>query len=226
MNRSELGYKGFKDYKPRFLKIYDWWVLSFMASRVWKVGAEPALDLYRHHMGRRHLDVGPGTGYFIARSDPPRELEVTLVDANPHVLVHCGRTLAHLRPRLVEANVLRPLPLEGPFDSAALAHVLHCLPGPSAAKGVAVEHIATKLTADGVLFGGTVLGIGANHTRPARLAVRALNHIGGFDNRDDDVAGLCAILQASFYEVDVDDSRGSIAYFVASRPRRSKHVGS
>jgi len=223
VDRSEPGYRGFKDYKPRFLRIYDWWVLHFMASRVWGVADEPATDLYRKHMGRRHLDVGPGTGYFIVQADPPRDREITLIDANPHVLEHCARTLVEWAPTLVEANVLRPLPLEGPFDSAALTHVLHCLPGPLSAKRVAVEHIATKLTADGVLFGGTVLGTSANHTRSARLAVRVLNRLGGFDNTDDDAAGLCAILQASFYEVDVDDSRGSITYFVASGPRPSDH---
>ncbi len=219
MDRSEPGYKGFKDYKPRFLKIYDWWVLGFMASRVWGVGDEPAIDLYRTHMGRRHVDVGPGTGYFIARADPPGDLELTLIDANPHVLAHCARTLANWQPTLVEANVLRPLPIEGPFDSAGLVHVLHCIPGPLATKADAVEHIAKKLAAHGVLFGGTVLGARADHTRPARLAIRALNRLGRFGNRDDDVAGLRTILEASFYEVDVYVSSGSMAYFVASRPR-------
>ena len=194
-----------------------------MASRVWGVGDEPATDLYRNHMGRRHLDIGPGTGYFIVAADPPRDREITLIDANPHVLEHCSRTLVEWAPTLVEANALRPLPVGGPFDSAALTHVLHCLPGPPEAKRVAIEHVAAKLTADGVLFGGTVLGTGANHTRSARLAVRAFNRLGGFDSRDDDVAWLRAILQDSFYEVDVDDSSGSIAYFVASRPRRSDH---
>jgi len=68
MDPSEPGYKGFKEYTPGFLKAYDPWVLGFMTTRVWKMGAAPGLDIYGNHMGRRHLDVGSGTGYFIVTS--------------------------------------------------------------------------------------------------------------------------------------------------------------
>lgn len=220
MDPNQPGYKGFKDYTPRFLKTYDPWVVGFMAPRVWKMGPEPGLDLYRAHMGRRHLDVGPGTGYFIAEAAPPEDTEVTLVDANPHVLEHCARTLAAWGPNVIEANVLEPLPLQGPFDSAALTHVIHCLPSPMAAKAPAIEHTAAVLADDGVLFGGTVLGLSAGHTWAARAFLRLANLQGGFDNRDDDVDGLKAILAASFHQVEVDLPTPSVAYFVASRPRR------
>ncbi len=216
MDSSEPGYKGFKDYTPRFLKLYDPWVLGFMAPRVWKMGAEPGLDLYRKHMGRRHLDIGPGTGYFLAKSAPLEGSELTLLDANPHVLDHCAERLAAWEPATVQANVLEPLPVGGPFDSAALAHVIHCLPGPMAAKARAIEHIAAVLADDGVLFGGTVLGLSAQHTRAARLFIRLANLQGGFDNRDDDVAGLRSTLEASFQHVEIEIPSGSIAYFVAS----------
>lgn len=221
MDPSEAGYRGFKDYGPLFLKIYDPWVLGFMAPRVWRMGGEAGLDLYRHHMGRRHLDVGPGTGYFIAKTNPPRDIGLTLLDANPNVLAHCSQTLAEWHPVTVEANVLKPLPLQGPFDSAALAHVIHCLPGPMPEKAPAIRHIASVLTDDGVLFGGTVLGFSARHSLPARLFLRVANRQGGFDNRDDDVAGLRTILENSFEEVDIDVAAGSIAYFVASVPRKA-----
>ncbi len=219
MDPKDPGYKGYKDYTPRFLKTYDPWVVGFMAPRVWKMGSQPGIDLYRKHMGRRHLDVGPGTGYFIVAAEPPPDNELTLVDANPHVLEHCAETLAAWNPRLVEANVLRPLPVEGPFDSAGLAHVIHCLPGPMAAKAPAIEHIAAVLADDGVLFGGTVLGLSASHGWGARIFLRLANLQGGFDNRDDDAEGLQRMLEASFEEVELQVP-GSVAYFVASRPRR------
>lgn len=94
---TEPGFRGFKDYTPSFLKTYDKWVLGFMAPRVWKMGDEPALNLYGNHIGRRHLDVGPGTGYFIAESKVPEDIELTLVDPNPNVLDHCAETLV-VRP--------------------------------------------------------------------------------------------------------------------------------
>lgn len=218
-NRGDPGYKGFKDYTPRLLKIYDPWVLGFMAPRVWKMGDVPGLNLYRQHMGRRHLDVGPGTGYFIARSESEQGVELTLVDPNPNVLDHCSKTLAAWEPTLVRANVLEPLPMHGPFDSAALAHVIHCLPGPMSAKAPAIRHIASVLTPEGVLFGGTVLGSSARHSWAARAFLRIANLQGGFDNREDDVEGLRTILEAHFGEVAIETPTSSMAYFVASQPR-------
>jgi SAM-dependent methyltransferase len=219
MDPREPGYRGFRDYSARFLKIYDRWV-GFMAPRVWKTGGEPALNLYRNHTGRRHLDVGPGTGNLIVLSDPPGATELTLVDPNPNVLEHCASTLAAWEPTMVRANVLEPMPLVGPFDSAALAHVIHCLPGPMPAKAPAIRHIAAVLADDGVLFGGTVLGFSAEHTLSARVFLHLFNLQGGFDNRGDDVEGLRTILEDSFQQVEITTPSGSIAYFVASRPRR------
>ena len=48
--------------------------------------------------------------------------------------------------------------LVGPFDSAALSYVLHCLPGPQSQKAAAIRNAAAVLAPEGVLFGGTVLG--------------------------------------------------------------------
>ncbi len=219
LDPREPGYKGFKDYTPRFLGVYDRWIW-FMAPRVWKTRAEPGLELYRRHMGHRHLDVGPGTGWFIVERRPPEDTEITLVDPNPNVLEHCAETLSIWEPELVQANVLDPLPVEGPFDSAALAHVIHCLPGPMTAKARAIENIAAVLADSGVLFGGTVLGLSAGHSWSARMFLHLFNLQGGFDNRDDDVDGLRTMLEGSFHDVEVTIPSASIAYFVASRPRR------
>ncbi len=221
MDASQPGYKGFKEYTPGFLRRYDAFVVGFMAPRVWKMGAGPGLELYQNHMGQRHLDVGPGTGYFIVEAKPPADTELTLVDANPNVLEHCKTTLATWEPTTVEANVLEPLPVDGPFDSAGLAHVIHCLPGPMTAKAKAIEHIAAVLSDDGVLFGGTILGMSADHTWAARAFLRITNFQGGFDNRNDDVDGLREILKASFRDVEIDVPTGSAAYFVARNPRRT-----
>jgi SAM-dependent methyltransferase len=221
LDPNEPGYRGFKDYTPRFLKTYDRWVLGFMAPHVWRMGAGPGLDLYRSHMGPRHLDVGPGTGYFVAESNPPASIDLTLVDPNPNVLDHCAVTLAAWNPTLVPANVLDPLPVTEPFDSAALTHVIHCLPGPMSTKARAIENTAAVLTQDGVLFGGTVLGLSAAHTWPARAFLHLANFQGGFDNRQDDVDGLQTMLDEHFHEVEITLPTGSVAYFVASRPRRS-----
>jgi SAM-dependent methyltransferase len=225
MDSREPGYRGFKDYKPLMLRTYDPWVVGFVSPRVWKMGPEPGIDLYRRHMGERHLDIGPGTGYFISEAQPPANTELTLLDANPHVLDHCAQVLAAWRPATVRGNVLEPLPVEGPFDSVGLTHVIHCLPGPIGAKATAIRNAAAVLGDDGVLFGGTVLGMSADHGLAARLFLRLANLQGGFDNRDDDVEGLRSVLEASFEDVDIQLPTPSMGYFVATRPRRSPESG-
>ena len=218
MERSDPSYKGQAGYNPLLLAIYDVWVLKFMAPAVWKTPIPPVVALYRRHLGSRHLDVGPGTGYFIQKAGPPAGTEITLLDPNPHVLKHASRRLASMAPVTVEADVMKPLPVDGPFDSAALSFVLHCLRGPMTNKATAVRNIADVLTSDGVLFGGTVLGLKESHTRPARAFLRAVNKKGDFDNLEDTADGLRGILDASFRNVEVEIA-GSAALFSATAPR-------
>ncbi len=171
-------------------------------------------------MGKRHLEVGPGTGYFLAASGVEPDAELTILDPNPNVLAKTAARLRRLDPTAVEADVLKPLPVEGPFDSVAMNYVIHCLPGPLARKADAIVNIARVLTPDGVFFGGTVLSSAEKHLPQAKAVLWAFNRQGGFDNRADTVAGLRSILEASFDQVDID-VYGSIAHFVARRPSLS-----
>ena len=97
-----------------------------------------------------------------------------------------------------------PLPVDGPYDSAALNFVLHCLHGPQSNKATAIRNIADVLAPDGVLFGGTVLGLGEQHTPQARAFLRMANRMGDFDNLGDTTEGLRRILEESFEAVEVD----------------------
>ena len=220
MERDDPAYKGQSGYNPVMLAVYDLWVLGFMSRAVLHVPVPRFVELYRANVGHRHLDVGPGTGYAIEKAAPPPDTEITLLDPNPHVLHHCGKRLTAYRPTLVEADVMKPLPVEGPFDSVALYFVLHCLRGPDANKAIAIQNVADVLGPDGVLFGGTILGLGEQHTKPARAFLRAANKQGGFDNLGDTADGLRTILSASFQDVDVQIV-GSAAMFTARRPRMS-----
>ena len=222
MNPDDPAYRGQADYTRRLLAIYDPFVLGFMARVVWRCPSPPVIDRYRQHLGQRYLDVGPGTGYFLSKSGRPSHAEVTLLDPNPTVLAHASRRLAPMKVTTVEADVLKPLPVRGPFDSAALSYVLHCLPGPQSRKAVAIRNVAAVLTPDGVLFGATVLGSSAHHTPPARAAIWAFNRRGVFDNLADTEEGLYAILAESFHEVEIEVV-GSIAQFTASGRVVSSH---
>jgi ubiquinone/menaquinone biosynthesis C-methylase UbiE len=220
MDKSDPDYKGYRNYNRFLLTIYDAWVLRFMARAVWRVPREPYIEQYRRSIGRRHLDVGPGTGYFLEKADPPAGTEITLLDPNPNVLAHCSRRLAAMHPATVQANVMEPLPVDGTFDSAALSFVIHCLRGPVENKARAIRNIAAVLEPDGVLFGGTVLGISERHTPQARFFLKAFNKAGDFDNLGDTAEGLRRILEESFEDVEIDVG-GSAAQFIARRNRRA-----
>ena len=218
MDRSDPAYRGQADYSPLLLNLYDPIVIGVVAGLVWRVPVEPILDLYRRNIRDRHLDVGPGTGYSIERSGLPDGSRVTLLDPNPNVLRHASRKLQRLTITAVEADVLKPLPVSGPFESGALSLVIHCLPGPMSRKGLAVRHIADVLAPGGTLFGATVLGRSGNHTWLGRRVLAAFNRRGAFDNLDDSEDGLRGILEASFEEVRIEIV-GSVALFTATRPR-------
>ncbi len=216
MDPSDPAYKGQKSYGPVLLGVYDWWVLGFMARRVWHSPTPSIIERYRRLFGHRHLDIGPGSGYCIDVA-APEDMELTLLDPNRHVLDHCAKRLSRFKPALVEADVLKPLPVQGPFDSIALSFVLHCLPGPMEAKGMAIENAASVLDSEGVFFGGTVLGIDETHSSPARVFLKAVNRQGGFDNLGDTREDLETILSGSFDDVELDVV-GSLALFTARKP--------
>jgi SAM-dependent methyltransferase len=219
MDRNDPSYKGQAGYNRFLLAIYDPFVLGFMARAVWRCPIPPFVERYRQHLGRRHLDVGPGTGYFIEKAAPPDGTEITLLDPNPNVLARSSRRLAAMHPVIIQADVVKPLPVEGQFDSAALSFVLHCLRGPQSHKAVAIRNIADVLAPDGVLFGGTVLGLAEQHTPQARAVLRAFNKEGSFDNLGDTAEGLRRILEESFETAEVDVI-GSTAQFTATGPRQ------
>lgn len=214
---DDPAYEGQRHYTPAFLGIYDLLVLRVFCPGVWRCPTKRLVQQYEQHVGARHLDVGPGTGTLLRRAGVDASVEVTLLDPNPNVLAHAARRLAHLAPVTVEADVLRPLPDLGPFDSIALSNVLHCLPGPMSSRAPAIRHLADVLAPDGVLFGATVLGSRELHSRLSHAALRSNVRKGFFDNLDDTEEQLHTILAGAFADVEIDVV-GSAALFVARCP--------
>lgn len=218
MDRDDPAWKGQRDYTPRLLKAYDRIVIGIVAKAVWHTPKPRLVDGYRQHIRPNHLDVGPGTGWFIAHSGLADGSRVTILDPNPSVLAHASRELQRFEVTAVQADVLKPLPADGPFDSAGIHMVIHCLPGPMTRKARAIENMAAVIAPGGVLFGATILGRSENHSWVARRVLTVFNRQGGFDNLDDSEAGLRGILEASFEHVEIEVV-GSAAIFAATSPR-------
>jgi SAM-dependent methyltransferase len=216
LERSDPGYAGQADYTPGFLAVYDPLVLGVMNRLVWRCPTPTILPLYEAYASGAHLDVGPGTGWYLdhARFDaPPRA--ITLLDANPDVLARAARRLARFAPHTHQANLLETIdPSPGAFDSIALMHVLHCLPGTMADKGAVLGRLAGLLRPGGRIFGSTILSGGVKHTPISRGLMRFLNARGVFGNRHDDLHALEGVLAERFAAHEIR-TVGTVALFVA-----------
>ncbi|QNG20766.1 class I SAM-dependent methyltransferase [Rhodococcus triatomae] len=208
-------------YSEWFLKVYDLWVVHLSNSWAWRCHRRNFLDLYAAHLGARHLEVGPGSGWALAHSDLPAGTEVTLLDLNPNSLAHTRRRIdERAAVATIRHDVFAALPDgTGPFDSVAIHYVLHCLPGAWPTKSGALANLAAALDENGTLFGSTVLGVGPRRNPFAWALTEAYNRVGAFHNRTDDLPGLEAALSASFHSVQVWVV-GNVALFVAREPRR------
>jgi SAM-dependent methyltransferase len=216
MDPSDAAYAGQEVYSRAFLRIYDPLILGFYGNVVWRCPTSRLVEQYRQQVGRSHLDVGPGTGYFLEHARLPDDAQITLLDPNPDVLAHAARRLSDRHPSVIQADVLKPLPLTAGerFDSVALNYVLHCLPGPPARKAAAVQNVAAVLKPGGVLFGATVLGATGPHTLLSRAVLWFVNSRRIFDNLSDTEAGLRDLLEAPFARVEIEVI-GSVAVFTA-----------
>ena len=215
LDPDDPAYTGQAIYTRRALRIYDTLVVRFSNSLVWRCPARRIAGQYRRHLTASHLDVGPGTGYYLDRVRFPgdRPPSLTLLDPNPEVLRYAARRLRRYRPLLHAADALKPIALEpASFHSVGLSYVLHCLPGDIDAKAVVFDHVIPLVAPGGVVFGATILNGGVRHARLARRLIGLYNHKGIFSNLHDDVDGLERAL-ASRFEHHALDVSGSVALF-------------
>jgi len=205
-------------YKNRTkMAIYDKWVLGVFCTLVWRCPPSVMRKLYDEQVGQRHLDIGPGTGYFVRKARfPGPNPEITLLDLSAECLEMSARNLADYRPEVCQANLMNPLPLpEKSFDSAAMNLVFHTIPGGWEGKGIIFEHVAATLKPGGRLFGTTVLAEGVPMNGLTRKMVLEQHRRGNFQNQGDDPEGLRRQLAKYFPQSSVEVV-GAVAVFKAT----------
>ena len=215
-------HKGTRAYTSRSLRTYDAIVITASNRLAWRAPSALMLARYDELMGSTHLDVGPGTGWYLAHAEPSRTSALTLLDINPAPLEAAASRIEGVtgtRPATVVANVLEPLsPVQGTYDSISLNYVLHCLPGDWDAKAVALDYLIALMRPGGVLFGATILGSGVRHNLAGAGLMRLYNRLGIFHNTGDDPTGLGRVLDSRFADVDLEQV-GAVALFRARNPR-------
>ncbi|OCR21866.1 SAM-dependent methyltransferase [Pseudomonas syringae] len=215
MNQSSQA--GAAVYSPLTLKLYDGWVLGISNRFAWQCPTRKVLQpFFNRHVGARHLDVGVGTGYYLANANLPASTQVTLLDLNPSSLEAARQRLGRPDTRVVQHDVFQPLSDEqvAVCDSISLFYLLHCLPGNMADKAVVFGNLKSRLADNGVLFGATILGDEANHNGFGGKLMAVYNKKGIFGNRNDTLAGLRSALAQHFADVSVEVV-GKVALFSA-----------
>jgi len=205
-------------YTPLLLKLYDAAVVYASNSLLWRCSRHVLLANYQANLGKRHLDIGPGTGWYIDHANTTLE-SLTLLDLNPNSLNAASSTLARYAPVRVTGNILDPLPSSlRDLDSVGANFLFHCVPGDWVVKGTAFGEIARVLAPRGTFFGASILGSGAQASIGARGAMRLYQRLGTFHNAADTVDGLRAALSRHFKDVDIHVV-GCAAVFHATHPR-------
>lgn len=205
-------------YSPLTLALYDVWVLRISNRFAWQCSTRNVLlPFFNRHVGTQHLDVGVGTGFYLAKADLPDTADITLMDLNTSSLAAAKRRVDRAATQIVRHDVMQPWPNPARFDSISLFYLLHCLPSTLTDKARVFANLKPHLKPEGVLFGATILGDRAGHNGFGRTLMNVYNRKGIFSNRHDDVPGLKSALSAHFEQVDIT-VEGKVALFTARRP--------
>jgi len=205
-------------YSPMTLALYDAWVLGISNRFAWRCRTQSVLlPFFRAHVRPRHLDIGVGTGYYLAKAQLSSHTQVTLLDLNRSSLEAARRRIDRPGTRTILHDVMQPIPGDERFDSISLFYLLHCLPGPLDAKAAIFANLKHNLQPDGVLFGATILGDAAGHNGFGRKLMALYNKKGIFGNREDTEAGFEACLREHFRDVTLR-REGCVLLFRAGQP--------
>lgn len=209
--------KGAQVYTPLTLRLYDWWVLSISNRFAWRCPTNHILlPHFQRYLGKNHLDIGVGTGFYLEHSSHSLQ-NISLLDLNPASLNSAAERIGTARvSEVIKHDIYQQLPTElaDRYDSISLFYLLHCLPGEMTTKKRVLENIKSAVTQNGTVYGATILGSGVEHNAFGRKLMRVYNKKGIFSNAGDSLSELNTALQLNFREVDIS-VKGTVALFAA-----------
>lgn len=196
--------KGQAIYSNSILKIYDWWVLSFSNTYLWKCNTKNLEQMFKQHISSNHLDVGVGTGYFLDKCLKSTNRRVVLFDLNENSLDTTQKRIKRFNVSKYKVNVLQPITVDcEKFDSISINYLIHCLPDNLNEKSILFKHISEYLNKNGIIFGSTILGKKSNMNFFAKKLNGFYNKKGIFDNNEDSLEDLKNQLEKYFDNVEI-----------------------
>jgi 2-polyprenyl-3-methyl-5-hydroxy-6-metoxy-1,4-benzoquinol methylase len=203
-------------YTKPVLAIYDPIALGIVCPVAWHCSRRVMLEHYDRNIRNRHLDIGPGTGYFLDKCRfPTSSPSIVIADLNETVLETVSNRIARYAPEALVRDAMHPLDLgERRFESVGIMNIIHCLPGTMAQKTAVFDNVRDHVEPGGRIFGSTVLSKGVGNGPFASWLMRQYNKVGTFQNTDDSLEQLDIELSRRFadYRIRV---KGSMALFEA-----------
>ena len=179
------------------LRYYDFFVNEINCKFVWNCHKENIEKLYKKNIRKNHLEIGPGTGYFIKNY---KFNNLTLVDINDDILKYNLKQqplTKYIRQNLFikdeKINLLN-------YSSVGVNCVLHCVPGKLEDKmNNLIQSFNDK---DIIIFGGTVVNDPSNNYF-TNIQLKILNKYGIFHNKNDYTENLIHFLKKNNYNYNI-----------------------
>lgn len=179
-----------------FLNSYDLLVNKINCRYIWKCSEKNIHKLYSKNLKENHLEIGPGTGYFLNKY---KFKNLHLMDINSSIL---EKSKKNLYPNCDNINIYQhnifqknnPIEIEN-IQSIGINYVLHCVPGELS---FSFNNLIKNLNQNNLnIFGSTV--IPENNIDLANLELQFLNYFEIFNNKKHDDKELIDFLDSKKY---------------------------
>lgn len=213
---------GARYYGAVTLPLYDLAVLRTVVQYAWRCPLAVEQALYDRCVGARHLDVGVASGYFLDRAVWPVAVpEITLMDLNPNSTRYAAHRLRRYDVSEVVGDALDPFPVDGPFNSVGLFHLLHCIPGSLEEKATVLRNAARVLRPDGVVFGANVTPVDCQPNLFAKAVLGFSHRLGALNNQRDSHADMEKVLGDVFTDIRIERV-GCMSLWEARGPKEGR----
>lgn len=174
--------------KPNFvssgIKFYDFLVNDINCNYVWRCNKSNIFNLYKNNIKLNHLEIGPGSGYFLMQNYNLKIRNLYLMDINQPILNESKNNLKSKYSNIQVINhdiFKKPIKIEN-LESVGINYVLHCVPGNLEYK---FENLLKNLPINVNIFGATVINNSDKQTYLSKTELYFLNNRGIFNNHQD-----------------------------------------
>ena len=191
-----------KNYKVSniLLNNYDYFVNNLNCKYVWNCNQNIIKDLYKNNLSKNHIEIGPGTGYFLKQNQFD---SLYLLDINNDILNDSFKNLKNNSKKIVKINKNifnknNQIKINN-VNSIGLSYVLHCVPN---TLDISLNYLVNNLNKkDVTLFGSTVIPTNTHILASSELFF--LNKLGIFNNLNHNLEQLKNFSKNYDHEINV-----------------------